>query len=224
MPTTSPLFHISTSHFLILLILIFWPIYWSFHLISAYADSFQIISKSSRNHPKSSEINSKLLQIDPKWCQINLVTLQFIKHHQPIIYQSILGIVVSFNVSSWHQNYQIWPLVSLCPSILGQPISSTFDHWHCRIPQCLITISVDQHNNISYVYWCYYYQHHQTISIMWHFRCLWNVVVSLTPVMCPWHGFDQFYFINIIMISVSSLSLHRSIHLLYHIGWLIMFF
>ena len=47
---------------------------------------------------------------------------------------------------------------------------------------------------------------------------------SLTPVMCPWQGIDQFYFINIIMILVSSLSLHRSIHLLYHIGWLIMLF
>ena len=31
---------------------------------------------------------------------------------------------------------------------------------------------------------------------------------SLTPVMCPWQGIDQFYFTNIIMISVSSLSLH----------------
>ena len=59
MPTTSPLLHINTSHFLILLILIFWPIYWSFHLISTYADSFQIISKSSRNHPKSIQNHCK---------------------------------------------------------------------------------------------------------------------------------------------------------------------
>ena len=131
--------------FSFLLILIFWPIYWSFNLILTYADSFKTISKLTRNHLKSPRIN-------PKPLQINLVTLKFIKHHQPIIYHSILGIVASFNVSSWHQNYQIWPLVSLCPSILGQPISSTFDCWHCWIPQCPITISVNQHNNINYIY------------------------------------------------------------------------
>ena len=55
-PTTSPIFHINTSHFLILLILIFWLIYWSFHLISAYADSFQI----TQNHPKSIQNYCKL--------------------------------------------------------------------------------------------------------------------------------------------------------------------
>ena len=138
--------------FSFLLILIFWPIYWSFNLISTYADSFQTILKLTWNHPKSLRVNSKLLLINPKSCQINLVILQFIKCHQSIIYQSILGIVASLNVSSWHQNYQTWLSMSLCPSMLGQPISSTFDRWHCWIPQCPITISVNQPNNINYIY------------------------------------------------------------------------
>ena len=60
MPTTSPLLHINMSHFLILLILIFWPIYWSFHLISAYADSFQIIQNSTQNHSESIQNYCKL--------------------------------------------------------------------------------------------------------------------------------------------------------------------
>ena len=53
MSTKSPLLHTNMSHFLILLILIFWPIYWSFHPISTYADSFQIILKSTQNQFKT---------------------------------------------------------------------------------------------------------------------------------------------------------------------------
>ena len=189
-------------------------------IISSYID----ICRFFPNHPKITRNQFKTITNQPQMVSNQPSHIAIYQESSTNHLSVNLGIVASFNVSSWHQNYQIWPLVSLCPSILGQPISPKFDRWHCRIPQCPITISVNQHNNISYVYWCYYYQHHQTISIMWHFWYLWNVAVSLTPVMCPWHGVDQFYFINIIMMSVSSLSLHRSIHLLYHIGWLIMLF
>ena len=139
-PTTSPLLHINTSHFLILLILIFWPIYWSFHLILAYADSFQIISKSpkiTRNQFKTIENWPQMVSNQPSHIAIyqasstNHLSVNF-RHcciFQCLIMTSKLSnltfsVVMSFNTRSTYQ-FNIWSLTLSNPSVSNHNISQS---------------------------------------------------------------------------------------------------
>ena len=136
--TTSPLLHTNTSHFLILLILIFWPIYWSFHLISTYADSFQIISKSpeiTRNQFKTIANWPQMVSNQPshiaiyQTSSINHLPINF-RHccvFQCLIMTSKLSnltfsVIMSFDTRSTYQ-FNIWSLTLLNPSVSDHNIS-----------------------------------------------------------------------------------------------------